>query len=525
MSDELGSENSRVARAAGVVGIATLTSRIFGFLRDMIVAGIFGAGMATDAFFVAFRIPNLLRRLLAEGSLTVSFVPVFTDYLKNKNRNEAQKLANVTFSAASVLLVFVSIAGIILAPLVVTVMAPGFIKSAPLYDLAVYLTRLMFPYNFVSSLVALCMGILNSLRHFAAPALAPVVLNISIILSALFLRDVFHPSIVALAIGVVFGGILQLAMQFPFLLRMDVNLRPDFHFNHPGLKRIGTLMLPASFGAAIYQINVFVGTILASLLPTGSVAFLYYADRIVELPLGVFAIAVGTATLPSFSQQASQGKLEELKKTISFSLRFLLFITIPATVALIALRVPIISVLFERGEFNVQATIQTARALLCYSLGLWAFSVMRIIVSAFYSLKDTKSPMKAAIVALIVNAALSAALMFPLKHAGIALATSIASSVNVIMLWVILKARMGKILDRRFYRSLTRTSLSSLIMLAVILSVNLFYPWDTAGPFNARLIHLAICVILGLVSFFAAACIVRSPEVEVVMEKIFKTTR
>jgi putative peptidoglycan lipid II flippase len=364
------------------------------------------------------------------------------------------------------------------------------------------------------------MGILNSLRHFAAPALAPVVLNISIILAALFLRDVFHPSIVALAIGVIIGGILQLAMQFPFLLRKDVRLRPDLNFNHPGLKRIGALMLPASFGAAIYQINIFIGTILASLLPTGSVSFLYYADRIVELPLGVFAIAIGTATLPSFSEQVSRGKLEELKKTISFSLRLLLFITIPATVALIALRVPIISVLFERGEFNLQATIQTARALLCYSLGLWAFSVIRIIVSAFYSLKDTKSPMKAAIVALMVNAAFSAALMFPLKHAGIALATSIASSVNVIMLWAILKARMGNILDRRFYRSLIRTSLSSLIMLAVILSVGLFYPWDSTGPFHARFMHLTICVILGLVSFFAAAYIVRSPEIEIIAERI-----
>ncbi len=520
MSDELGSENSRVARAAGVVGIATLLSRIFGFLRDMIVAGIFGAGMATDAFFVAFRIPNLLRRLLAEGSLTVSFVPVFTDYLKNQNRNEALKLANVTFSAVSVLLIFVSIAGIIFAPLIVTAIAPGFIKSPQRYDLTVYLTRLMFPYIFFISLVALCMGILNSLRHFAAPALAPVVLNISIILAALFLRDLFHPSIVALAIGVVIGGILQLAMQFPFLLRMDVKLRPDFHFNHPGLKRIAALMIPASFGAAIYQINIFVGTILASLLPTGSVSFLYYADRIVELPLGVFAIAVGTATLPSFSQQVSQGDFEDLKKTISFSLRLLLFITIPATVALIALRIPIISVLFERGEFDLQATMQTSRALLCYSLGLWAFSVIRIIVSAFYSLQDTRSPMKAAIVALVVNAALSVALMFPLKHAGIALATSIASSVNVIMLWVILKARMGNFLDRQFYRSLIRTSLSSLVMLAVILSVNLFYPWDTSGPFNARLIHLTISVMLGLASFFAAAYIVRSPEIEVVIEKI-----
>jgi putative peptidoglycan lipid II flippase len=513
MSNETRSENSRVVRAAGVVGMATLLSRIFGFLRDMIVAGLFGAGVATDAFFVAFRIPNLLRRLLAEGSLTVSFVPVFTDYLKNKSRPEAMRLANITFTALSILLVFVSLAGVIFSPLIVTAMAPGFVRSPARYDLTVYLTRLMFPYIFFISLVALCMGILNSLRHFAAPAVAPVLLNISIILAALFLRNFFQAQIVALAIGVVVGGVLQLALQIPFLLRMGVRLKPDFHFRHPGLKRIGTLMLPAVFGAAIYQINIFIGTIMASLLPAGSVSYLYYADRIVELPLGVFAIAVGTATLPSFSEQVSNGQFEQLKKTISFSLRLLLFITIPATVALIALRIPIISVLFQRGEFDLHSTVQTSRALLCYSVGLPAFSVIRIIVAAHYSLQDTKSPMRAAIVALIVNALLSLALMFPLKHAGLALATSIASMVNVAMLWFILRIRIGEFLDHEFYLSLARTGLSSLFMLALILSVGFIYPWDTAHPFNTRLIYLLLCVLIGATAFFTAAFLLRSQEV------------
>ncbi len=513
MSDANGSENSRVARAAGVVGMATLLSRLFGFLRDMIVAGLFGAGLATDAFFVAFRIPNLLRRLLAEGSLTVSFVPVFTDYLKNKSREDAMTLARVTFTALSILLVFVSLLGIILSPLIVTVMAPGFVKSPAHYELTVYLTRLMFPYIFFLSLVALCMGILNSLRHFAAPALAPVLLNISIISAALFLRNLVQPPIVALAIGVVIGGVLQLALQIPFLLRRGVKLRPDFHFRHPGLKRTGTLMLPAFFGAAIYQINIFIGTIIASLLPAGSVSFLYYADRIVELPLGVFAIAVGTATLPSFSEHVSRGQFDQLKKTLSFSLRLLLFITIPATVALIALRIPIISVLFQRGEFNLPSTLQTSRALLCYSVGLPAFSVIRIIVAAHYSLQDTKSPLKAAIVALIVNALLSLALLFPLQHAGLALATSIASTVNVAMLWIILRIRVGEFLDRDFYRSLLRTGLSSFVMLGLILAVGFIYPWDTANPFNARLAYLLLCVITGAAAFFTAAFFLGSQEI------------
>ncbi len=517
MADEQHSENARVVRAAGVVGIATMLSRVFGFLRDMVVAGLFGAGLTTDAFFVAFRIPNLLRRLLAEGSLTVSFVPVFTEYLRNKTRQEALELANVTFTALSILLVAVSLLGVLFSPLIVTVMAPGFSRMPAQYDLAVFLTRLMFPYILLISLVALCMGILNSLRHFAAPALSPVVLNIAMILAALTLGGFFREPVVALAVGVMAGGILQVAMQWPFLVRMGVRLKPDFHFRHPGLKRIGMLMLPASFGAAIYQINIFIGTILASLLPAGSVSYLYYADRIVELPLGVFAIAVGTATLPSFSEQAAEGRIDELKRTIAFSLRLILFITIPATIALIALRAPIISVLFQRGEFSLRSTELTAQALLFYAVGLWAFSVIRIIVAAFYSLQDTRSPMRAAICALVVNALGSIALMFPLQHGGIALATSLASAVNVGMLWVILTRRIGPILDGAFFRAAAKTALASLLMWGVILLIGLLTPWDPAGPFAARLVYLALCVTAGGVAFFAAAALLKSPDITVVL--------
>ncbi|MDA8126000.1 MAG: murein biosynthesis integral membrane protein MurJ [Deltaproteobacteria bacterium] len=518
MSETKSSENSRVVRAAGIVGIATMLSRVFGLIRDTVVAGFFGAGLMTDAFFVAFRIPNLLRRLLAEGSLTVSFVPVFTEYLRNKTREEALELADIAFTALSIILVAVSLAGVLLSPLIVTIMAPGFVKTPAQYELAVFLTRLMFPYIFFISLVALCMGILNSLRHFAAPALSPVVLNIAMILAALGLRDFFQEPIVALALGVMAGGILQLAMQWPFLVRMGVRLKPNFRFRHPGVKRIGLLMLPAAFGAAIYQINIFIGTILASLLPTGSVSYLYYADRIVELPLGVFAIAVGTATLPSFSEQIALGKMEEWKRTIAFSLRLILFITVPATVAIIVLRVPILSVLFQRGEFGIEATLLTAQALLFYALGLWAFSTIRIVVAAFYSLQDTKAPMKAAIVALVVNALGSVALMFPLRHGGLALATSIASAVNVGMLWVILTRRVGTILDGEFYRSLGKTLLASLVMWGAIGLIGLWVPWQSSGTFSARMLYLISCVVGGGTAFFLAAFLLKSPEIVITLQ-------
>ncbi|MBM4271236.1 MAG: murein biosynthesis integral membrane protein MurJ [Deltaproteobacteria bacterium] len=518
-------ENSRVARAAGVVGFSTMLSRIFGFLRDMVVAGFFGAGLATDAFFVAFRIPNLLRRLFAEGSLTVSFVPVFTEYLKKKSREDAFEVANIAFTILSVILAVVSVAGILLSPLIVTVMAPGFHKVPEQYELTVFLTRLMFPYIFFISLVALCMGILNSLRHFAAPALSPVVLNICMILAALLLRDYFAEPIISLAVGVMAGGVLQLVMQWPFLLKLGVRITPDFRARHPGIERIGRLMLPAVFGAAIYQINIFISTILASLLPSGSVSYLYYADRVVELPLGVFAIAVGTATLPSFSEQVAKGDFDELKRTISFSLRLILFITIPATVALIILRVPIISVLFQRGAFDVQSTILTSQALLFYTFGLWAFSVIRVIVSAFYSFQDTKSPMKAAIVALVVNVICSVILMFPLKHGGLALATSIASAVNVIMLSMILRKKIGTFVDQEFHRSVFKMFLASLIMLGVIFLIDAGLPWRDEGPFNERLLYLTVCVFAGMGAFIVSSFIIKCREMTMIVEMVKSKVR
>jgi len=506
-------ENEKVARAAGVVGLATMLSRIFGFIRDMVVAAFFGAGIATDAFFVAFRIPNLLRRLLGEGSLTVAFIPVFTEYLKKKSKESALEFASVAFTILSILLVLVSLTGVLLSPLIVSLMAPGFIKNPAQFDLAVFLTRLMFPYIFFISLVALCMGILNSLRHFAAPALSPVVLNIAMILSVLLLHRYFQHPITALAIGVILGGILQLALQWPFLIKMGARLKPNFHFNHPGMKKIGLLLIPTLVGSGIYQINIFIGTILASTLPKGSVSFLYYADRVVELPLGVFAIAVGTASLPSFSAQVAKGLYEEFKQTLSFTLRLILFITIPATVALIALREPIVSVLFQRGAFNAHSTIMTAQALLYYTLGLWAFSVIRVIDSAFFSLQDRKSPLKAAFVSLMVNVGLSIMLMFPLKHGGLALATSAASAVNVLMLSFILRKKIGIFLDQKFYSSLGKTLFASAMMGISFYLVHLAFPWDIQASFEIRGFFLSFCIAAGILTFFGTSFLLKSDEI------------
>lgn len=513
-------ENENVARAAGIVGMATMLSRIFGFIRDMVVAAFFGAGIATDAFFVAFRIPNLLRRLLGEGSLTVAFIPVFTEYLKTKSRESALELASIALTFLSIVLVLVSMAGVLLSPLVVSLMAPGFLKNPEQFDLAVFLTRIMFPYIFFISLVALCMGILNSLRHFAAPALAPVVLNISMILTTLLLHRSFEQPITALAVGVMLGGALQLAMQWPVMIRMGAILKPNFHFRHPGMKRIGRLLIPTLVGSGIYQINIFIGTILASILPKGSVSFLYYADRVVELPLGVFAIAVGTASLPSLSAQVAKGLFEDFKKTISFSLRLILFITIPATIALIALREPIVSVLFQRGAFDAYSTRMTAQALLFYTVGLWAFSVIRVIDSAFFSLQDRKSPLKAAAVSLIVNVGLSVLLMFPLKHGGLALATSAASAVNVLMLSYILWKKIGTFLDTQFYSSVAKACVASVVMAVSFYLVTLFFPWNIEAPFDARVLFLSTSIAAGILTFFGTSFLLKSDEMEALLNVI-----
>lgn len=514
------SENSKVAKAAGIVGALTMVSRVFGLLRDTVIAAIFGATWMTDAFWIAFRIPFTLSRLLGEGSLTVSFVPVFTEYLHKRTKEETLELAYNAFTILTIILTGITVLGIIFSPLIVGIIGAGFISEPNHFALAVFLNRLMFPYIFVVSLGALCMGILNSYRHFIAPALSPVLLNISMILAALCLRSFFAEPITALAIGVLIGGILQLALQWSFLGKYGVKFRFRFNFNHPGVKQIGVLILPAIFSGGVNTINVFIGTSLASLLPGGSVTYLFYADRIMQLPLGVFAIAIGTATLPSFSRHVTAGNIDELKSSISFSLRLTLFLTIPAMVALMALNLPIISVLFQRGAFDAQAAIYTSQALFCYATGLWAYSIVRVFINSFYSLQDSKWPMKAAIITLIVNVLVSLALMYPLKHNGLALAVSIAAAVNVFTLSFVLRRKIGKFLDRSFYISIFKIVLSAASMAVAILLMDYFMPWDNSARFKTRLIYLIVAVFTGAGVFFSCAFLLKSQEIHALVNMI-----
>ncbi len=518
-------ENELVTRAAGIVSIFTFLSRILGLARDILIASFFGSGMSADAFFVAFRIPNLLRRLFAEGSFSVSFIPVFTEYLQNRSRDEAFLLARIVLTFLVLILTIITILGIIFSPLIVRIIAPGFGGMGEKYALTVLLTRIMFPYIFLVSVLALFMGILNSLRHFAAPAMAPVFLNLSMIAALVFLAPSMGTPTVGLAIGVIGGGILQLALQIPFLMDKGLSFAPKWNLWHPALKKIGMLMLPTIFGSAIYQINQLVGTLLASLLREGSISYLYYADRLVQFPLGVFAIAISTAVLPSLSREAADGDLVRLKETLSHALRLTMFITIPAMIGLIVLRQPIIRLLFQRGAFDSDTTKMTAQALLYYSLGLWAFAALRVFVSAFYSLQDTKTPVKVAVVAMLANIVFSLILMGPLKHGGLALALSLASTLQLCMLIFLLRKRLGGIDGRVVMGSMVRCFLSSLVMGLCIyfLALKLLAGSITRDIFTLAL-GVLIIVCAGFVVYFISAKVLGSKELSSLI-KALKVSR
>ena len=454
-------EKRHIARAAGIMSVATFISRILGYVKDMILARFFGATGIADTFFVSFRIPNLLRELFAEGAMSSAFIPVLTEYQTKHGIEEARNLVRITFAFIMMSVGLMCIVGIVFAPAIVTAIAPGFLEMPDKFSLTVLLTRVMFPFLLFISLAALAMGALNTRRVFFIPTLAPAMLNISIIVAVILFAPMVEQPIVVVAAGVAVGGFIQFAFQLPSFFKNGYSLKPEYNFRHPGLKKMSMLIVPATIGMAVAQINTFVSTILASYLPEGSITYLYYSMRLIQFPIGIFGVAMGMAVLPMLSEHAVKGDFDKLRDDFSFALRLLFFITIPAMAGLIALREPIVNILFQRGRFDYIATVGTAQALLFYSLGIWSIVGVRVVIASFYSMQDTKTPVKVAVIALAANVIFSIILMKPLKHSGLAFANTIASVVNFTLLFFFLRRKLKRVDAKRIFRSFVKTIFAS----------------------------------------------------------------
>lgn len=409
----------------------TMISRVLGLIRDVVVAGYFGASGASDAFFVAFKIPNFLRRLFAEGAFAQAFVPVLSEYRSQRDLTAVQFLVNRTAGSLGFVLLLVTLLGSIGSPLLAMLFAPGFyLSGSESFGLAADMLRITFPYLMLISLTAFCGAVLNSYERFAVPAFTPVLLNVCLIGSAVYLSPLFDPPIMALAWGVLMAGTVQLLFQLPFLARLRLLPVPQAGWKDEGVRRILKLMLPALFGVSVAQINLLLDTVLASFLQTGSVSWLYYSDRLAELPLGVFGIAIATVILPSLSRKHAEKSGDEFAKMLDWAVRMVLLIGIPSAVALILLAEPLLTTLFHYGEMTDRDVSMAAMSLRAYGLGLLAFMLIKVLAPGYFSRQDTKTPVKIAVKAMVANMVFNLILVFPLAHAGLALATALSAFMN-----------------------------------------------------------------------------------------------
>ncbi len=504
-------ETHQISRAAGLIGAATFGSRILGFIRDMILANLFGANAAADAFYIAYRIPNLLRELFAEGSMSSAFIPVFTEYHSTRSKQETWELASAAFTTLLTIVTFVTLLGILAAPSVVWLLAPGLRHNAAQLATTTLLTQIMFPYLLFVSIAALAMGILNALRSFAVPALAPVFFNVCVIVFALAISPWFDQPIFGVALGIVVGGLAQFLMQLPGLHKKGFLLSWNFHPSHPGVKRMGILLIPTLLGLAVTQINLTISTILASYFEGGP-TYLFYAMRLIQFPLGIFGVAMATAILPSLSAHAAKGAHDELRATVNFGLRMVFFIILPSMVGLMLLRIPIIHLFFEHGAFSAHDTIGTASALLGFAVGLWAFASYRILAMAFYSLQDTRTPALVAIGSVGINIGLSLWLMTPLAHAGLALAAGLAAIGNALLLATILGNRLQGLLWRTLTASLFRIGIALLPVVGFCTWMASLPVWHESGNSFLKMAYLFLAIGGSAIGYFGIHFLLRSDE-------------
>lgn len=428
-------------KSTSVVICMTMISRVFGFIRDMVTAYLFGAGAQFDAFSVAFKIPNFMRRLFAEGSFSQAFVPVLSEYQKQKSRAEVEDFINAMSGTLGITLLIVSVLGVIAAPWIVRLFAPGFAVSGERFDLAVTMLRITFPYLLLISLTAFSGAILNTYSRFWVAAFTPVFLNISMITAAIWFSPQFKTPIIALAWGVFAAGVIQLVFQWPFLKNLKLLPRPQINFHDAGVTRVLKLMVPALFGVSVGQINLLVDTIFVSLLIVGSPSWLYYSDRLMEFPLGVFGVAISTVILPHLSRHHAAQSKESFALTLDWALRAVLIVGVPAAVVLAMLSGPMLSTLFQHGEFDGHAVMMARQSLTAFAIGITPFMLVKILAAGFYAKQDLRTPVRIAVIAMITNTVLNATLIWSLAHAGIALATSLAALVNAGLLFYFLCKR------------------------------------------------------------------------------------
>jgi len=428
-------------KALATVSSMTLLSRILGFVRDFVIARAFGAGLATDAFFVAFRLPNLLRRLFAEGAFSQAFVPLLAEYRNRRGEAETKRLVDRVATALFLVVMGVTALGIAATPLLIYLTAPGFAADADKFALTVELTRITFPYILFMALVALSAGILNTWSRFALPAFTPVLLNLSFIGMALLAAPYFDPPVMALAWAVMIGGALQLALQLPALRSIGMLPRFDFAPGDEGVRRVLKLMAPAVLGVSVSQISLLINTVFASFLPSGSVSWLYYADRLMEFPAGLLGAALGTILLPSLSKSHASEQPEEFSALLDWGLRLTLLLTLPAALALAILAVPLLSTLFQYGAFSANDVMQTRSALVAYSIGLAGLILVKVLAPGFYARQDIRTPVKIALVTLAATQLMNLVFVAWIKHAGLALSIGLASCLNAGLLYRGLRQR------------------------------------------------------------------------------------
>ncbi len=427
--------SKELIKSTAVVGSMTFISRVLGFIRDMVAAHFFGAGSGYDAFIVASKIPNFMRRLFAEGAFSQAFVPILSEYKTTRSFTETRQLLDRVFGCLTLVLVGITALGVLCAPLLILVFAPGFSTVGDQrFTLATQMLEITFPYLLLVSLTAFSGGILNTFGRFSIPALTPALLNIALILCAIFLAPLLDEPVVALAWGVFLGGVLQLCFQVPFLLKLNLLPRPSVRWDDPGVRRILTLMFPALLGVSVNQLNLVVGSIFASFLPVGSVSWLYYAERLMEFPLGGFGVALATVVLPRLSAQHAKSAKDEFSKTVDFGVRWVMLIGFPAAVGLALLAGPLLTTLFQSGQFSETDVRYSQSALVAYSLGIVGFMFVKIFGSAYYAKQNIRTPVRIAMVVVVVNILLSVVFIKSLAHTGLALATALSAILNAILL-------------------------------------------------------------------------------------------